>query len=115
MEDKILSSTKLLAGLTKDYEQYDPDIMMYINSVFLILKQLGIGPAQGFVLTDVNTVWEDFIPDDKFMREYVKTYMGAKVRLQFDPPQASTCMDALKQIINEFEWRLNVEAETPIY
>ena len=115
MDDKILTSTKLLAGLTQNYDQYDPDIMMYINSVFLILKQIGVGPARGFVFNDPNKTWTDFIPDDEFMRESVKTYMGAKVRLEFDPPQASTAMDALKLIINEFEWRLNVEAETPNY
>ena len=36
-----------------------------------------------------------------------------KVRLVFDPPTSSALLDALKQSIQEYEWRLNVEAETP--
>lgn len=104
--DSILSSTKKLAGMGEEYDPYDNDIIMYINSVFLVLKQLGVGPSTGFFITDGDSLWEDFIPDNEFLRETVKVYMGNKVRLQFDPPTSAAHIEALKEIIKEFEWRL---------
>lgn len=111
--ESILTSTKKLSGVMKEYEHFDDEITTYINSVFLILKQLGVGPAEGFVITGVNETWRDFLPEDKdrVLRESVKAYMGAKVCLQFDPPVNSTLLSAKQSIVDEFEWRLNIEAD----
>jgi hypothetical protein len=111
--ESILTSTKKLSGVMKEDEHFDEEIIMYINSVFLILRQLGVGPSEGFVITGVNETWRDFLPDDKdrILRESVKSYMGAKVCLQFDPPTNSTLLDAKCRIVDEFEWRLNIEAD----
>lgn len=111
--ESILTSTKKLSGITEGYEHFDDHLIAYINSVFLVLKQLGVGPKEGFVITGDYETWSDFIPEDKILRESVKAYVKAKVQLQFDPPISSAAMDALNRIISEFEWRLNVEAETP--
>lgn len=108
--DSILTSTKKLAGLAEEYDHFDPDIIMYINFVFLTLKQIGVGPSSGFVITDESATWEDYIPNNEILREATKAYMGAKVRLQFDPPSGSY-LEALKHSIDEYEWRLNLEVE----
>lgn len=110
--ESILSTTKKLAQLSDEYDVYDPDIIMYINSVFLTLKQMGVGPAAGFVIGDENSTWNEFIPDNVSLREAVKSYMGAKVRLKFDPPASSILLEALKNTISEDEWRLSFESET---
>jgi hypothetical protein len=110
--ESILTSTKKLAGLTKEYDYFDPDIIMYINNVFLSLKQLGVGPSEGFIITDENDTWIDFIPDNNILREATRAYMGSKVRLQFDPPTNSTLLKALQDNIKEYEFRLNLEAES---
>lgn len=109
--ESILTSTKKLSGVMKEYEHFDDEIIMYINSVFLTLKQLGVGPSEGFVITGDSETWKDFLPEDKdrILRESTKTYMGAKVCLQFDPPAQSTLLSAKQSIIDEFEWRLNIE------
>lgn len=109
--ESILTSTKKLAGLTEDYDHFDPDIVMYINSVLLDLKQIGVGPSEGFVIADEDDSWDDFVPDNKVIREAVKSLMGAKVRLKFDPPTNSTHLEALRSTIQEAEWRLCLEAE----
>ena len=109
--ESILTSTKKLAGLTEEYDHFDPDIIMYINSVFLVLKQIGVGPSEGFVIYDGTAIWDDFIDDNVAIREAVKSYMGQKVRLKFDPPANSTLLQALKDSIAEAEWRLRNEAE----
>ena len=110
--DSILTSTKKIAGLGEDYDHFDPDIIMYINSVFLVLKQIGVGPADGFFITDESDIWEDFIPDKPVLREAVKSYMGNKTRLKFDPPTIASVLQALKETIQEEEWRLRLEGET---
>lgn len=110
--DSILTTTKELSGVTAEYDSFDKDLVMYINSVFLVLKQLGIGPKDGFVIKDASSTWDEYIPDDEVLRESVKSYMGDKTRLRFDPPTSSVLLDALRQNIAEFEWRLNLEAET---
>lgn len=111
--DVIITTTKELSGVMAEYDNFDKDLVMYINSVFLVLKQLGVGPKEGFVITlDGKETWNDFLPDNRILRESVKAYMGNKVRLQFDPPTSSALLEALTRNVNEFEWRLNAEAET---
>lgn len=110
--DSILTSTKKLSGVSESCPHFDDQIVAYINSVFFVLKQLGVGPAAGFVITDESEIWSDFLPDDVVLREATKAYMSAKVRLQFDPPSNSAHMEALKSAIAEYEWRANVEVES---
>ena len=109
--ESILTSVKKMLGITEDYEHFDSDIVMHINSVFMILSQLGVGPTNGFTILDKSNTWDEFLPTDNKNFEAVKTYMYLKVRLIFDPPLSSAVIEAMKQMVNELEWRLNVEAE----
>ena len=111
--ESILTSIKKMLGITEDYEHFDSDLIMHINSVFSILTQLGVGPSEGFSIKDKTDVWSDFIPDDPRL-ESVKSYVYMKVKLLFDPPLSSTVMESTNRMISEFEWRLNVQAETEI-
>ena len=81
---------------------------MHINAVFLVLQQLGVGPEKGFGIVDASAVWDDFLPGDERAKA-IASYMGAKVRLAFDPPQSSTAMEALKNTVADMEFRLNIE------
>ena len=110
--DSILLSIKKLLGIKADYTNFDQDIIMHINSVFIVLKQLGVGPVEGFSISDENSIWDDYIDaDEDITVSMVKSYMYAKVRLLFDPPLSSALIDALNRTISEFEWRLNVESD----
>ena len=106
--DSILTSVKKLLGIAESYTAFDADIIMHINAVFLVLQQLGVGPEKGFGIVDASAVWDDFLPGDERVKA-IASYMGAKVRLAFDPPQSSTAMEALKNIVAEMEFRLNIE------
>lgn len=110
MSDSILNSIKKLLGLTEDYTYFDADILMHINTVFMVLYQLGVGPSTPFSIEDSEAVWSDFLGDSKDLNG-IKTYIYLKVRLVFDPPQSSAAMEAIKQSIAELEWRLNVTAD----
>lgn len=109
--ESILTSIKKILGITEEYTHFDQDIIMHINSVFMVLTQIGIGPSEGFFIEDDSATWNDFIQEDKTI-EAVKSYMGLKVQLLFDPPLSSSVMESKKRLIDEFEWRLNVQAES---
>lgn len=109
--DSILNSVKKMLGLDADYDAFDTEIIIHINSVFMILQQLGVGPETGFAITDASTVWTDYIENVVFL-SLVKSYMYLKVRMLFDPPQNSALLEAMNSQIAEFEWRLNVNAES---
>lgn len=109
--ESILTSIKKLLGMPEEYTAFDTDVIMHINSVFSILRQLGIGPETGFVIKDKSAIWSDFLGDDITI-ELVKTYMYMKVKLIFDPPLNASVLQSYKESIAEFEWRGNVEAET---
>ena len=108
--DSILTSIKKLLGITEEYKHFDQDIIMHINSVFMILTQMGVGPEEGFTISDSTTTWNEFTNDDKKI-EAVKSYIYLKVRLLFDPPASSSVMEAMNRSISEFEWRLNIAAD----
>ena len=111
MNDSILTSIKKLLGITEEYEHFDQDIIIHINSVFMILNQLGVGPSNGFSITDKTAVWSDFLSDETGI-ESVKSYIYLKVRLLFDPPTSSAVMESMNRMICELEFRLNVSAES---
>ena len=108
--ESILTSIKKLLGITESYEHFDPEIIMHINSVLMILTQMGIGPSEGFIIEDDSSLWTDFLQDTTNL-EAVRSYIHHKVRLMFDPPTSGVVADAMNRTINELEWRLNVNAE----
>lgn len=109
--DSILNSIKKLIGLDPDYTEFDTDLIIHINSVFLDLEQLGAGSQDGFFIDGSTETWEDFLPDDPLVLNSIKSYMYLKVKKLFDPPTSSSAMDSLNSLIDRFEWRINVAIE----
>lgn len=108
--DSILTSIKKMLGIAEEYEHFDTDLIMHINSVFSILNQLGVGPSEGFSITGKTETWSEFLSDSKKL-ESVKSYVYMKVRLIFDPPTSSAVMESMKSLISELEWRINVTVD----
>lgn len=109
--ESILNSIKKLLGIAEDYDHFDSDIIMHINSVFTTLTQLGVGPEEGFSINDESEKWEDFLPEERMIHS-VKSYMFMKVKLMFDPPLSSAVIECTKEQIKEMEWRVQVAAES---
>lgn len=108
--ESILTSIKKLLGIDEEYTHFDADLIMHINSVFMILSQMGVGPQEGFTISDASSIWDDYVPNLQNI-EIVKSYMNLKVKLLFDPPTSSAVMEAYNRMIAEFEWRLNAAAD----
>ena len=119
MPETILTCIKQMIGLTEDYTPYDRELVMHINSVLMILDQLGVGKA-GFRITlsqqpgdDPKIVstetWNDFFGSSyQGDKEAVKSYIFVKVKMLFDPPASSVLMESYQKLADEFEFRLNV-------
>ena len=112
--DSILNSVKQQLGITSDYNAFDAELILHINSVLRILNQLGVGKL-GFEISDSNSKWSDFLGDKESILSDVKTYVYLKVRYFWDPPSVGSHMSALENIIKELEWRINVEIDPVDY
>lgn len=113
MSDSILNGTKKALGLDSEYDVFDPDITMHINSVFSTLNQLGVGPEEAFMIEDADATWDTFLAGDKRLNS-VKTYVYLRVRMLFDPPTTGYLVSAMQSQITEMEWRLNLVRETDL-
>lgn len=110
MEDSILLTVRKGCNVPEWDDGFDPDLIMYINTILMRLRQLGIGPPSGFNITGIQETWSSFVPEPT-KYEMVKAYVVLRVRLLFDPPTSSFVLESMKNQITEFEWLLNVEAE----
>ena len=105
--ESILASVKKMLGIGSDYDHFDPEIIMHINSTFSDLHRLGVGPREGFVIEDDTSTWADIMPDMIGVHS-IKTYIFLKVKLLFDNSTlSSTVIAAMERQIKEYEWSLN--------
>lgn len=121
MTESILNSIKTTLGLADDYTAFDQEIILHINSVLGTLNQLGIGPDDGFAITDDTQTWEEFLgagPDgNPVEKRYnpVKSYVSIRVKLLFDPPQVGYVLTAMEKMKEEAEWRINAMREDIVH
>lgn len=112
-EVSILESVKKVLGFTREYDAFDMDIVLAINSTFATLQQLKVGGDEVFEIEGYEEVWSDFTTDK--VLSMVRTYICDKVRMVFDPPQHGPTINAINERIKEHEFRLNVAAERTGY
>ena len=89
MQDSILMTIRKLVCGDPYADHFDTDLLVHINACFSILNQLGVGPENGFVVTDETQSWSSYIADN-YILNMVKTYVTLKVKKVFDPPSTST-------------------------
>ena len=112
MTDSILDTIKQMLGIPSTDTAFDTDIIVHINSIFMALNQLGVGPATVYNITDNTAVWTDFTTD-VVMYSAVRSLIYLKVKMAFDPPGTSFTQEAFKNQIQEWEWRLSVQVPIP--
>lgn len=112
MDKSILESIKKLLGIAKSCTDFDTDIIMHINTILMILNQLGVG-EENFQIEGYKEKWSDFLEDQE-KYPAVKSYIHLRVKLLFDPPLNSSIIEAIKESIRELEWRLNVRTESDL-
>lgn len=108
--ESILTSIKKMLGIVEEYEHFDADLIIHINSVMAILTQIGVGPSKGFSIKDATATWSDFVGEEPRI-EFIKSYVYLKVKLLFDPSLNSGVTEATDRMISELEWRILVAAD----
>lgn len=111
MEESILLTIRQLIGPSVSYDVFDPVLIVHINTVLSILRQVGVGPKNGFRITGISETWGDFIGDSDHDLEAVKTYVYLRVKALFDPATNSSVLNSMKETADELLWRLNVEVD----
>jgi hypothetical protein len=112
MTESILNTIKQMLGIAVGDTAFDTDVIVNINSAFMVLNQLGVGTETIFSISDNNTEWVSFLSDPT-LYSAVKTYIYLKVKMAFDPPSTSFILSAYSDMIRELEWRLNVQVPIP--
>lgn len=110
MDESILDTIKEMLGVEPSYSAFDTEIIADINTIFMFLNQIGIGPESTFRITGDDEEWSDFLGENANL-EPVKTYIYLRVKTMFDPPASSTVLESIKQMISECEWRLYIHSD----
>ena len=106
MEESILTTIKNMLEIDLDDDCFDEELVTYINTCFITLKQVAID--YDFYITDKTTSWSDLLKDKVSSFQSVKTYVYARVKILFDPPSSST-LSSYENLIRELEFRLGME------
>lgn len=107
--NSILESTKKQLGILSDYDAFDAEIIIAINSAFFTLHQLGAGPDDPFTISDTTSTWDEFVTEGSL--DLVKSYVFLRAKLLFDPPTNSFLVDSINKQLEMFEYRIRVQSE----
>lgn len=112
IDGSILQTTKKLLGISLDDDAFDTDILIDINTAFDRLNTLGIGPEEGFRITDDTTTWNEYLTDGKLI-DSVKDYVFFSVKLMFDNAGSNSfVLDAYQKQIDKLEWIFTVKSDS---
>jgi hypothetical protein len=110
METGILKTIRTQLGILPDFKDFDPELLVAINSALMAVSQLGIGPDGGFSISDDTADWADLF-DGVSNIEAVKSYIFMKCKLEFDPPGTSFLIAAYERQLSELAFRLMIEVD----
>ena len=106
MDSSILNDVKQLnGGIESDDTSFDMEIMTHINSVFMDLASLGVGPTEGYFITGSSEKWSDYV-NDPFIAHVIMSYIAIQVKLVFDTPTNKTVVDALQKTADKQEYKI---------
>lgn len=111
MAKSVLQSVKHNLGIDKDCEAFDADIMLHVNAALSTLYQIGVDSARNKIVDGANVTWLDIFEDDEGLLPMIEQYVYLKVRVVFDPPSNSFVLESINKMIDELQWRIQIEAE----
>lgn len=110
---KVLEDVKDSLGLSKDDDSFDAELLLHINAAFIFVNQAGAGIENLSINKD--TTWDDLIDQsqDAGNKSFsiVKQYIFTKVKVLFDPPQASATLEVFINLVEELLWRIRLAYE----
>lgn len=110
MDGSILEDVRVACNLNRSDSSFDGQLILHTNTFLFRLAQTGVG-KKGFSIDSVYQNWSDFIDENFEEFEAVKSYVGLRVLLVFDPPQSSSVIELLNKTVDELGWTLYAEAD----
>lgn len=110
MYDSVLLVVKKMLGIDESYEAFDTELITHINSALFVAYNIGVHLVDNYQIDGPNVTWQDICTDIDTI-PLLKSYIGLKVRLLFDPPTTGVLHEAMERQVTEFEWRLYVESD----
>lgn len=112
VDDSILESVRGSLLGSEDNDEFDNELLPYINSSIFNLNQNGVGA--GIIVVGVRETWSDLMGYSQLEKsnsfKSVPLYIHLHTKLLFDPPPPSN-VQYNDKIVNEMLWRLKVEFE----
>lgn len=105
----VLEDVRKVIGGDMIDPHFDQELCMHINSVLVGLRQIGV--KTGTNIVNDETLWSELVPNIIDV-ESIKTWLGLKVRLIFDPPTSSYVSSAIEENLRELEFRIQLEVDT---
>ena len=105
MIESILDSVKSVLGIDAADSGFDQSLLIFINSVMFDLREMGVGPTSGFMVTGRTETWTNFIGTSPLIG-VLPGFVGLKVRLLFDPPTTSYLNDNITKQLDQMAYRL---------
>ena len=109
MMDSILDTIKKMLGydVTAD-PQFDPTILVLINSAFSELSEIGVLSDSSYRVTSRVNTWSEAFGGRTDV-DMIQTFVYLYVRIIFDPPSSSFVLNALNEEKKRIEWRISVK------
>ena len=109
-DESILTSVKHMLGIEPDVTHFDSNLILFINSAFYSVNQLGVGPDNPYHINGSTEKWTDFSADINDF-EAVIQYVYLKVKMAFDPPLSGTVIGEYNKQIDELAWRITAKVD----
>lgn len=106
--NNILTDIKNFVGINVEDPHFDDELLMYINSIVSELEI--VGTTEKAVVVTKHSEWGDYISDENELVA-VKTLVGMKTKLVFDPPGNSFLLESYTKQADKMEWLLATNRE----
>jgi len=114
VSDSILTTIKQGVGVAPDDTSFDTELMLHINGCFPTLRQLKVGPPEGFIILSAEETWMDYLgAQDLLLRNSVTLYITMKTKLNFDPPDVGFVITSMERQLETLEGRFLFDTDKP--
>lgn len=109
--ETILSQVKELLFIPLDHNEYDGQMLSYINTLLVTAYQIGIVHDRTLRVTP-NTLWNEIFSEE--IGDSAKGWLSMNVRQLFDPPQGAAS-GVIAAAIEEQTYRLREQVESEVF
>lgn len=114
MSNSILTTIKKAVGVAADDPSFDSELVLHINGCFPILRQLNVGPQEGFMIFSDEETWEDYLGVQKLLLQNSATmYIALKTKLNFDAPDVGFVITSMERQLEALESRFLFDTDKP--